>query len=157
MHKLTGDMTKSNARRLVSPVGRKIKKRYSIEKLWSKAGGKCEICRNPVPLEEATRDHILPTALGGKWSWDNLRLTCQPCNIARTIHLGDIAHVSVTLDIICNHRNKVVKHPGKYAAVILRCYAAPVEISETLLRRQLRNTMWAVTRKDKDPCRFISQ
>jgi 5-methylcytosine-specific restriction endonuclease McrA len=64
--------------------GRRKRKRFS-------AGGKfmakyeaqqgiCAICHEFFPPEKMTRDHIVPKSKGGGPDWDNLQLTCGPCN-----------------------------------------------------------------------------
>lgn len=40
----------------------------------------CMYCGYKGPLHEMTRDHIIPKSRGGKCSWNNLTLSCRPCN-----------------------------------------------------------------------------
>ena len=42
--------------------------------------GRCALCGAPVPVEAMTRDHIVPLSRGGGTDWDNIQLTCEPCN-----------------------------------------------------------------------------
>jgi 5-methylcytosine-specific restriction endonuclease McrA len=48
--------------------------------LMIKANYKCELCFSDKKLEI---DHIMPFALGGSTSIDNLRVLCKSCNLKR--------------------------------------------------------------------------
>lgn len=48
--------------------------------LMNKANHKCELCGSVEKLEI---DHIVPFALGGNTSIDNLRVLCKSCNLKR--------------------------------------------------------------------------
>jgi 5-methylcytosine-specific restriction endonuclease McrA len=37
----------------------------------------------PIPLNLATTDHIVPSSKGGKFSVENVVLSCMPCNADR--------------------------------------------------------------------------
>jgi 5-methylcytosine-specific restriction endonuclease McrA len=43
-------------------------------------GGRCAICGEPIPTDKMTKDHIVPLSHGGSTDWDNIQLTCEPCN-----------------------------------------------------------------------------
>src|SRR5262245_53600140 len=53
---------------------------FSRENVYASDSGKCQYCTKPVTRSEATYDHVLPRALGGKTSWDNIVIACVPCN-----------------------------------------------------------------------------
>lgn len=40
----------------------------------------CLYCGEQFPTSELTRDHIMPVALGGQDSWENVVTACKPCN-----------------------------------------------------------------------------
>ena len=42
--------------------------------------GKCAICHKWKMQTEMTKDHIVPLSKGGGTDWDNIQLTCEPCN-----------------------------------------------------------------------------
>lgn len=42
--------------------------------------GRCQYCRKAVPLDQATYDHVVPRAQGGKTVWSNIVIACLPCN-----------------------------------------------------------------------------
>jgi hypothetical protein len=48
--------------------------------LYERDGGKCAYCGQPVPPDEATRDHVVPRCRGGQDTWENLVLACRRCN-----------------------------------------------------------------------------
>lgn len=50
--------------------------------VWNRAGGKCEVCDSRFALEY---DHLVPFALGGKTTFENLRLLCRNCNQRESI------------------------------------------------------------------------
>ena len=41
---------------------------------------KCGYCNDHIEAREATVDHIVPRALGGKATWENLVASCSLCN-----------------------------------------------------------------------------
>jgi hypothetical protein len=41
---------------------------------------RCALCGEIIPPEKMTKDHIVPTSKGGSTEWDNIQLTCEPCN-----------------------------------------------------------------------------
>lgn len=45
--------------------------------VWAKYGGACSSCGSNVELQF---DHIIPVALGGATSEENLQILCGPCN-----------------------------------------------------------------------------
>ncbi len=53
-------------------------------KVWNRADGKCEICESRFALEY---DHRVPFAMGGKTTFENLRLLCRNCNQRESIQV----------------------------------------------------------------------
>ena len=50
-------------------------------KLLESQGGKCCYCGEPLDIEVATFDHVIPKAIM-KWNaLNNLVVACQPCNL----------------------------------------------------------------------------
>lgn len=52
--------------------------------VWNRAEGKCEICASRKALEY---DHKVPFAMGGKTTFENLRLLCRNCNQRESIKI----------------------------------------------------------------------
>ena len=60
------------------------------ERVFDRDGWVCGICAEPVHPDEkwphprsASLDHIVPLSLGGAHVYENVRLTCLRCNVAR--------------------------------------------------------------------------
>lgn len=64
-----------------------------IETLYRKDGGICHICLKHVPLDEASRDHVIPLALGGSDHGRNVRLAHVICNMERGHALNGVISV----------------------------------------------------------------
>lgn len=48
--------------------------------VYDRDGGKCQECGSSFDLQY---DHVIPVALGGATSLDNLQLLCSACNLAK--------------------------------------------------------------------------
>jgi 5-methylcytosine-specific restriction endonuclease McrA len=60
--------------------GRKRGVKFSRENVYLRDGARCQYCERKVPRSEATYDHVVPRAQGGKTNWDNVVIACLPCN-----------------------------------------------------------------------------
>ena len=47
---------------------------------WRDCGHRCVYCGTGMPLAEATLDHVVPMARGGRSQPGNLVVACAPCN-----------------------------------------------------------------------------
>jgi 5-methylcytosine-specific restriction endonuclease McrA len=54
--------------------------KFSRENVFLRDKGRCQYCGLKVTRPEATYDHVLPRAQGGKTSWENIVIACVPCN-----------------------------------------------------------------------------
>lgn len=54
--------------------------RFSRENVYARDHGRCQYCGVQVTRQEATYDHVLPRAQGGKTTWDNIAIACFRCN-----------------------------------------------------------------------------
>jgi len=59
---------------------RKQMPKFSRENVYARDNGRCQYCAKKVPRQEATYDHVVPRALGGKTTWENVVICCVPCN-----------------------------------------------------------------------------
>ena len=48
--------------------------------IYHKAEGRCQLCGCKITYDEMSLDHIVPLAMGGEDSLENLQATCEPCN-----------------------------------------------------------------------------
>lgn len=58
--------------------------RKTLAKGFLRAGGKCELCQAKLKTGEGIGDHILPDALGGDPTLENLQIICSVCDKAKT-------------------------------------------------------------------------
>lgn len=52
-------------------------------RMYAAQDGNCAICGNHVPIDEMTRDHVVPRGRGGGKNWDNIRLVDASCHAKR--------------------------------------------------------------------------
>jgi 5-methylcytosine-specific restriction endonuclease McrA len=60
--------------------GRSQFSKKKIAGLW---GYHCAYCYKPVKGRDATIDHVIPRARGGKDTWENCVLACRKCNLTK--------------------------------------------------------------------------
>lgn len=70
----------SVVRFLKKVFGRKRAIKFSRENLYARDGGRCQYCSAKVARPEATYDHVVPRAQGGKTDWFNIVICCYGCN-----------------------------------------------------------------------------
>ncbi|MEH2245410.1 HNH endonuclease [Nostoc sp.] len=58
-------------------------KRNKKQQLSDFYGSNCWWCRQNIPQERLTIEHLLPKSHGGSNSFENLRLSCFQCNNTR--------------------------------------------------------------------------
>ena len=68
-----------NRRAMVRKAGGTLSKGL-FDKLYSLQKGKCACCHADLVKTKAHLDHVMPIALGGPNTDDNIQLLCQPCN-----------------------------------------------------------------------------
>lgn len=54
--------------------------RYSKDNVYARDKGRCQYCGTALSRREATIDHVLPRARGGRTQWTNVVLACRACN-----------------------------------------------------------------------------
>ena len=54
--------------------------KFSRENVYARGTGRCQYCGEKVSRPEATYDHVVPRAQGGKTTWDNVVIACVDCN-----------------------------------------------------------------------------
>lgn len=58
-------------------------KRSKKHKLVDLYGSCCWWCRQYIPIDKLTIEHVLPKSRGGSNSFENLKLACFSCNNKR--------------------------------------------------------------------------
>ena len=51
--------------------------------VYARDGGRCHICAEPVPRDQASLDHLVPISAGGEHSMANVSLAHRACNSRR--------------------------------------------------------------------------
>lgn len=54
--------------------------RFSASALYVRDLGRCQYCDVELNRKNRTVDHIVPRSQGGKTTWENVALSCGPCN-----------------------------------------------------------------------------
>lgn len=54
--------------------------RFSRENVYARDRGRCQYCGAEVRKHEFTYDHVTPRAQGGRTRWENVVVSCLPCN-----------------------------------------------------------------------------
>lgn len=54
--------------------------RFSRENVYARDSMRCQYCAQRVARHEATYDHVVPRAHGGRTTWDNVVIACFACN-----------------------------------------------------------------------------
>ena len=57
--------------------------KFSRENVYARDGGRCQYCGVGVRRDEITYDHVVPRAIGGKTTWENIVTSCVACNQAK--------------------------------------------------------------------------
>ncbi len=60
-------------------------------------GSYCWWCCQNIPQKNLTFDHLLPKSRGGSNSFENLRLSCFPCNNSRGNSLYPPSRIKITV------------------------------------------------------------
>jgi 5-methylcytosine-specific restriction endonuclease McrA len=54
--------------------------RFSRDNVYARDQAKCQYCARRVSRAEATYDHVIPRSQGGGTNWENIVISCVPCN-----------------------------------------------------------------------------
>lgn len=65
--------------------GKRRAVKFSRENVFARDGGQCQYqaaadCPRKLSRPQATYDHVIPRAQGGKTTWENVVICCVPCN-----------------------------------------------------------------------------
>lgn len=54
--------------------------RFNRKNLFARDGHRCQYCGQARPTSQLSLDHVVPRALGGKTTWENIVCSCLTCN-----------------------------------------------------------------------------
>ncbi len=67
-----------------SPKGRRLHgPRFSRQNVYLRDGYRCQYCNWSGPIHVLTLDHLIPSAKGGRTTWDNIVTACKTCNLRK--------------------------------------------------------------------------
>lgn len=67
--------------------------KFSRDNVYVRDNGTCQYCLRKVSRAQATYDHVLPRARGGKTEWTNIVIACVSCNQAKRDHTPEEARM----------------------------------------------------------------
>jgi len=73
--------------------GRKRAIKFSRENVYVRDHGRCQYCSTRVTRAESTYDHVIPRAMGGHTRWENVVISCSPCNQKKACRTPEQAHM----------------------------------------------------------------
>lgn len=51
---------------------------------------RCQYCHTKLPMSQLNYDHVIPRSRGGKTVWENIVMSCYPCNDKKgNLHLAE--------------------------------------------------------------------
>ncbi|MSS00250.1 HNH endonuclease [Arthrobacter sp. BL-252-APC-1A] len=85
-HRQRQQVERAQAIVAMGPIPRQKTKREHIpddlkQLVWLRDGGSCQACGSSSELQY---DHVIPVALGGNSTEDNLQILCGPCNRSKS-------------------------------------------------------------------------
>lgn len=81
VHTVNQRIAKPDVIRLtISDPRRSMDVKYNRENVYAHYRNTCSYCGHKFPTSELNLDHVIPQSRGGKKSWDNIVLSCVPCN-----------------------------------------------------------------------------
>lgn len=66
--------------RFLKPIHRRKAVKFSRDNVYMRDKRRCQYCSRVISRHEATYDHVVPRAQGGRTTWDNVVIACVPCN-----------------------------------------------------------------------------
>jgi 5-methylcytosine-specific restriction endonuclease McrA len=59
------------------------KVRFSRLNIYARDDNTCQYCGKKLPRSHLNLDHVVPRALGGRTTWENVVCCCVPCNLRK--------------------------------------------------------------------------
>lgn len=61
---------------------------------------RCQYCHEKLPMSQLNYDHVIPRSKGGKTIWENIVMSCYPCNDKKSNHLaGEVGMKLLTVPV----------------------------------------------------------
>lgn len=60
--------------------------KFSRLNIYSRDAFTCQYCRQQLPTEDLTFDHVMPRSRGGRTTWENIVTCCIDCNAEKADH-----------------------------------------------------------------------
>lgn len=76
--------------------------------IYARDHSTCQYCGKKFPTQELSLDHVIPRALGGRTTWDNLVCACVYCNAKKGGRTPQQAHMHLAKVPIKPKRNPVI-------------------------------------------------
>lgn len=87
-----GRVREEKRQRMEERVKHTKRKNFTQEKrkmIYDRAGGRCQLCGRKILYKDMTIDHIIPLAMNGNNSDDNLQCACKSCNRQKAAYLPE--------------------------------------------------------------------
>lgn len=66
--------------RLLVHVGKRKAVKFSRHGIYARDRGRCQYCGTHVSRHSFQYEHVIPKSQGGKTCWENIVVSCMPCN-----------------------------------------------------------------------------
>lgn len=84
--------------------------KFNRKNVYLRDKGKCQYCGTRVPMSEFTYDHVIPRSQRGTTRWENIVVSCFPCNHKKRNRTPEQARMKLLLRPV---RPKSVPHGAK--------------------------------------------
>ena len=113
--------------------------KFTRQNIYEHYGFTCCYCGHVGKTSELNLDHVQPKSVGGKTTWDNIVLSCIPCNTAKDDRaIGEAVYpvvdkLPVRLKHLAGHKMKLLVKPSrpkwKGVKTVLMKAPAPMPVS----------------------------
>ena len=57
--------------------------KFNRRNIFARDGNRCQYCGHKFPTTELSLDHVVPRAVGGPNTWENIVCACMKCNVRK--------------------------------------------------------------------------
>ena len=75
--------------------------KFSRRNVFSRDRNTCQYCGRTFSSENLNLDHVVPKSRGGQMTWENIVLSCIPCNTRKGSHTPKEANMSLVRTPYC--------------------------------------------------------